>query len=138
MHIIHQYNKFSCVGACLESYLRDLGMEFSHEDFIKNNLDIFHGGDHCEGACDTNNFPEVANRLGLDFEEVKSIDLLNVIDKEGLFFFVHWNGLEGDKHFVRFSHCNGQEIVVMNPGKMDGLDVIESSWIEGIYKFRKP
>ena len=50
MHLVKQYNDYACFGACLESFLRDLGQKFSHKQFIKNNLDLFYGRTHIEGT----------------------------------------------------------------------------------------
>ena len=138
MIIVSQYNRFACVGACIESLLRDNNIDFSHEEFIKNNLDIFNGGTESEGSINTSRFQELADRLNLQFEQLQKFDFSKSEDNVGVFFFVYWNGLEGDKHFVRFSNRNNNVIAVMNPNKPDGLDAIELNWIKGVYRFLIP
>lgn len=138
MTITPQYNDHACFGACLESFFRDLGEKFSHEKFIKNNLDLFNGGTEKEGACSTDDFPKVAKRIGLKYKKILSLRSSFNPKKETIFFSVFWNDSKSEKHCVRFSHREKNVIKVMNPANPNSLDSISKYWIKAIHKFTKP
>ncbi|MCH7755713.1 hypothetical protein IH970_11405 [candidate division KSB1 bacterium] len=138
MHLVQQYNDHACFGACLESFFLDLGQDFSHKEFIKNNLDLFNGGTKIEGACFTDNFPKVAEKIGLKYEKILSLRLSFNSKKETIFFSVFWNDSKSEKHCVRFSPREKNVIKVMNPANPNSLDSISKYWIKSIHKFTKP
>ena len=108
---------------------------FDHQKFIQANLDIFHGGEHIEGACDSDNFPEVAKRMGLGFDRI--INLAGITfspPKETIVFATFWKGKDSDKHAVRFFEQQNGQLRVMNP-RIGDYDDLDASWIIGIYKF---
>jgi hypothetical protein len=132
---ITQYNDFACLAACLESLLKDNQKPFDHQQFVQANLDIFHGGQRIEGACDSKDFPEVAKRIGLKFDRIPNwAGATFSPPKETIIFAAHWKGDHSHKHAVRFFEQRSGQLRVMNPliGDYDDLD---QSWIIGVYKF---
>jgi hypothetical protein len=98
-----QYNDFSCLPACLESFFKDNQRQFDHKQFVKDNLDIFHGGECIEGACDSDYFAEVAKRAGLKFETIPPKSGATMQSPgETIIFATNWKGKTSDKHAVRF------------------------------------
>lgn len=137
MTIVPQYNKFSCVAACLESFLRDLGREFNHKDFVESNLDLFFGGTPEEGSCDINDLPEICKRIGIDISPANGQIHLEGV-RETIILAVYWMGDPGEKHFVRFAGKNEDALLVMNPSKEDSLDAIPKRWVCGVFKVSAP
>jgi len=133
MTIVPQYNKFSCVTACIESFLRDLGRDFDHKKFVEANLDLFCGGTPEEGCCDISALPEICKRIGISSSPVNGQIHLNG-PNETLMLSVFWMNDPGQKHFVRLAGKNEDALLVMNPGKADSLDAIPERWIRGIFK----
>ena len=131
MHLVKQYNKNACFGACLESFLRDLGQNFSHEQFIKNNLDLFNGGTDKEGSCSPLSFQEIAKRLRLKHSKYFPTKL-------PVFLIVFWNNSKSDVHCVRFSHIENKYLQIMNPKTPIKLERIPKIWIQSIHKFTQP
>jgi hypothetical protein len=136
MTFIRQYNDFACFAACLESFLRDNQRVFDHENFIKNNLDLFNEGKDIQGSCDVANFQEVANRVGIKYEIITKLSGIKFSPpKETILFGVFWDGKESDKHVVRYYKKNLDKLKVMNPLRVDDFDEIKSEWIKAIFKF---
>jgi hypothetical protein len=132
---ILQYNDFACFTACLESFLIDNKRQFDHQKFIQANLDLFNGGEHIEGACNSENFPEVAKRIGLGFEQISKFTGIKFSpDRETILFGALWHGKESDKHVVRYFAKDNGRLRVMNP-RIGDFDDLDPSWIIGIYKF---
>jgi len=138
MKIVTQYNDYACFAACLESFLADNNREFDHKTFVAENPDLFNGGEAIEGACDTQNFEEVAKRLGLQFSRVTEVPFAWNPPKETIFLFLWWKGDEGQKHCVRLHSPKKDSTLVMNPVAGHGLETIPSAWVRGFFKFAIP
>jgi hypothetical protein len=110
-------------------------MDFSHEAFVRENLDLFAGGTEIEGACLLENVDEAFSRAGLIVEKVSGhIDFdLRICD---YLLFTHWKGLERDKHFVRLLGFEGDKLVVMNPADFSD-DIAQLSWIRSVWRIKK-
>ena len=138
MTIVTQYNNYACVAACLESIKKDFGdSDFSHKEFVQDNLDLFSGGLDTEGACDFFKIREIATRAGLEAGECKNGTLTNS-DSEAAILFVYWGDDEGNKHCVRLHSSDDKTTKVMNPMNPNHLDEIPISWIKGGFKIKKP
>ena len=136
MLLVKQYNDNACFGACLESFLRDVGGNFSHEGFIKNNLNLFNGSTNKEGSCNTGDYPKIANLLGLDYKRYTIAKFLPPSDNETIIFTVFWNNDKDQVHSVRFSHYENRYLYVMNP-TFPKIMPVTKKWIRHIHKFTK-
>jgi hypothetical protein len=111
-------------------------MDFSHESFVRDNLDLFAGGTEIEGACSDGSISEAFKRVGLIAEEVLGHEDFNLAVSDYV-LFTYWKGLERDKHFVRLIGFEGDDLVVMNPADFSD-DIAEFSWVRRVWKIKKP
>ena len=137
MTIVPQYNDFSCVAACLESFLKDNGENFDHEQFVKDNISLFSEREWCEGSCDSGDFDKIAALLGLTHEQIFTPWFTATPPNEAIFLHVQLNEDKSKNHFVRFNRQIGDKVEVMNPERKDALDEMPVKWIRGIHKFTK-
>ncbi len=133
MTIVSQYNKYACFAACLESFLRDIGRDFDHDKFVKANLDLFCGGQDIEGCCNSVNFIEAADRVGIVLEFLQSPATFELF-KYGILLHLHWNADSAQNHCVRLQTIENGELSIINPLKSDSLDKAPESWIRGAMK----
>ncbi len=134
--VVGQYNDFACFAACLESIKRDWGdSEFTHEKFVKENLDIFNGGDKHEGLC-SNPF-EACRRVGLH-GDIISGDFEFDHSDTAIIMSIWSGGLEKNKHFVRLFDSYPDKHKVMNPTYSDCYDCIPHEWVKVVIKITKP
>lgn len=134
--VVGQYNDFSCFVACLESIKRDWGdPNFRHEKFVKDNLDIFNGGDKHEGLCQ--NPEEACARAGLKFEMIYG-DFSFEHSDAAVLLFIWSRNEEKNKHFVRLVDMYPEKVKVMNPSIPNCYDCIPHEWIKSTVKITKP
>lgn len=137
MTLVSQYNSYSCVAACIESILKDSGLvDFSHEDFVKSNSDIFKGGSKEEGACELSDVSVALDRLGFDCV-IHDMSQPIVLTNSDFLLFVYWNDLERDKHCVRLRQFTPNGLEVMNPTNPNNYDIIPHQWVKAAFRINR-
>ncbi len=68
MFVVKQENDYTCVLACIESFLRDAGVEVNQAEMIAAHPTICHEGQDIEGAMAVtlDNFREIGTGYGFD------------------------------------------------------------------------
>lgn len=137
MTAVQQYNDYACVAAYLESIKKDFGStDFDHQVFVLQNLDLFNGGQEIEGSCDLRLLGQVLQRCGLKGKVIVNGALACAPHDEAIVLFVYWDGLSGQKHFVRAGQQEQDNVQVMNPqgATMENIPV---AWIQRAFLIEK-
>lgn len=114
MKITKQINNYSCVLACLESFLAERGRSVTQKELIEKFPDLCHKGEKIEGAfaASPQSLKTVGEELGLSAEFSHEY---HVPSGQETYFIVT---TEGDKHCVRVeSNLVNGKFRVMDPNR---------------------
>ena len=114
MKITKQINNYSCVLACLESFLAERGLPISQKDLIEKFPDLCHKDEKIEGAfaASPQSLKTVGEELGLSIEFAHEYRIPS--DEETHFIVT----TDGDKHCVRIeSYLENGRFRVMDPNR---------------------
>ena len=96
---------------------------------VSDNPDLFNVGLPTEGACDSEHWEKVANRLGLKLEW--RLDGKDIMPKRGqaVILGTFWQADDKQMHVVRLLGINGQKLRVMNPANVGSIEEIPGTWV---------
>jgi hypothetical protein len=117
MIFVRQFSPCACFVACLESFLRDNGREFSHESFVTQNSELFDSSAEFPGAAKPEDFERIGVLCGVEVlrcfvpEDIQELDE----PREGVFYLAYKDGNPNNFHCVRPLEELAEFTTVMDP-----------------------